>query len=152
MDKKIAVLVRAGQPYKKTISYGFERAREMGAKLLLVGVVPELDASRRVGLAIHEFGPYENVACSLENEASEFLERAVQYCLDNGIIVETLMENGGIEGAVNQVVKDKNVKLVVVPTPTKREHHSEFLEAMKHFAQDVMDFERRCPVVLVLAT
>ena len=34
MDKKIVVLVRAGTPYKTTIAYGRQRARETGAKLL----------------------------------------------------------------------------------------------------------------------
>ena len=150
MDKKIAVLVRAGLPYKKTILYGFERAREIGAKLLLVGVVPDLDASRRVTVALLELSPYRNISSRLEYETDEFLERVVQFCLDNGIAVETQIEKGGIQRVITQVVKDRNIKLVIVPTPTKPEHHSEFLDAVKHFAHDIVENELKCPVVSVL--
>lgn len=152
MEKKIAILVRTGRPYRRTILYGVERAREMGAKILLVGVIPELDVSRRVGLAIHEYGPYEIISRKIEDETGEFLERVIQFCLDNGIAVETQMEKGGMEGVVKQLVKDKNIRLVIVPTPAKSEHHSEFLDTIKHFAHDIVENELKCPVVSVLAT
>lgn len=152
MNKKIAILVRAGLPYRRTILYGFERAREIGAKLLLVGVVPDFDASRRVAMAIHEFGPYETISRKIEDETVEFIDRVIQFCLDNGIAVETKMEKGGIEGVIKQVVKDRNIKLVIVPTPSKTEHHSEFLDAIKHFTHDLVENELKCPVVSILAT
>lgn len=152
MEKKIAILVRTGLPYRRTILYGVERAREIGAKLLLVGVIPELDNSRMIALALHEFSPYETISRRIEDETGDFLERVIQFCLDNGIAVETQMEKGGLESVVKQVVKDKNIKLVIVPTPTKKEHHSEFLDAIKHFAHDIVENELKCPVVSVLAT
>lgn len=150
MDKKIAVLVRSGLPYKKTILYGLERAREIGAKLLLVGVVPDLDATRRVTVALLEINPYENISSRLEYETDEFLERVVQFCLDSGITVETQIEKGGLKGVITQIVKNNNIKLVIVPTPTKTEHHSEFLDAVKHFAHDLVENELKCPVVSIL--
>jgi nucleotide-binding universal stress UspA family protein len=152
MNKKIAILVRAGLPYRKTVLYGFERAREIGAKLLLVGVIPELDASRRVALAMHELSSYEQISRRIEQETREFLERVVQFCLDSGVTVETQIERGGIEGVVKEVVKDRNIRLVIVPSPTNKEHHPEFLEAIRHFAHDMIENELRCPVVSVLAT
>jgi nucleotide-binding universal stress UspA family protein len=152
MDKKIAILVRAGLPFRKPVFYGVERARETGAKLVLIGVVPDLDTSRMVALSIHEFGSYDVISGRLEHETREFLERVVQFCLDNGITVETRIEKGGIEEIVTQVVKDRSVKLVVVPTPKTAEHHSEFLDAITHFAHELIDNELRCPVVSVLAT
>jgi|MudIll2142460700_1097286.scaffolds.fasta_scaffold823314_1 nucleotide-binding universal stress UspA family protein len=152
MDKKIVVLIRAGVPYKNTISYGRQRAREAGAKLLLVGVVPDLNLSRRTAFASFEIGPYSTISKKMEEETSLYLDRAVQFCLDNAITVETQTETGGIESSVKKFAKDPNVKLVVVPTPSKKEHHSEFLDAIKHFAHDVLDYELCCPVVTVLAT
>jgi len=152
MDKKIVVLVRAGLPYKNTIIYGRQRAREEGAKLLLVGVIPDMDLSRRTAFAAYEFGPYENITKKMEEETSDYLERAVQFCLDNSITAEVSTENGGMEGAINKFVKDISVKLVVVPTPTKKEHHHEYLDAIKHFTNDVVGYKAYCPVVSVLAT
>lgn len=150
MDKKIVVLIRAGLPYKKTILYGYERAKEIGAKLMLIGVIPSLDAPRRVALSMFEFGSYDVISKNLEREAGEYLDRAVQFCLDRGVVVETRVENGGLQGVIKQATDDKNTKLVIIPTPTKQEHHSEFLEAIKHFAHDILEPEIRCPVVSVL--
>lgn len=151
MDKKIAVLIRAGLPYTKTIKYGNEKAREIGAKILLVGVIPDLDASRRVALSLYEFSSYDNFSKKLEREAVDYLERAIQFCLDNGITAEVSLEAGGLEKAIKKTSKDKDTKLVVVPSPVKEEHHHEFLSAIKHFAHDMLDHEVRCPVVSVLA-
>ncbi|MDP2158332.1 MAG: hypothetical protein Q8K68_11555 [Nitrospirota bacterium] len=96
MDKKIVVLVRAGLPYRNTILYGKQRAREANAKLLLVGVVPDMDSSsRRFSFAAYEIAPYETITRKLEEETSDYLERAVQFCLDNGITVETAFASGG---------------------------------------------------------
>ncbi|MBI4684940.1 MAG: hypothetical protein HY755_07050, partial [Nitrospirae bacterium] len=92
MNKKIVVLIRTGLPYKNTIIYGRQRAREAGANLLLVGVIPAMDSSRRVAFATYEFSSYENIAKKLEEETSVYLERAVQFCLDNAITVETRIE------------------------------------------------------------
>jgi len=152
MDKKVVVLVHPGLSYKKTIKYGSERAREIGAKLSLLSVVPEFNASERVATAIYEFGPYETVSKNIENDIVAFLERAVQFCLDNGITVETRVERGGIEDVIKQVVKDINVRLVVVPTPTKEAHHAAFIATIRQFAHNMLDHELRCPVVAVLAT
>jgi hypothetical protein len=153
MDKKIVVLVRAGLPYRNTILYGKQRAREANAKLLLVGVIPDMDSSsRRFSFATYELASYETITRKLEEETSDYLERAVQFCLDNCITVETAVASGGLQGAVSKYSKDEYAMLVVVPTPTKREHHSEFLDAIKHFTHDMIDYKLRCPVVSVLAT
>jgi hypothetical protein len=152
MDKKIVVLVRSGLPYKNTIIYGRQRARELGAKLLLVGVIPDMGSSKRAALATYEIGPYQNILKKIEEETSDYLERAVQFCLDNSITAEVSTESGGMEGVINKFVKDAYVKLVVVPTPTKKEHHHEFLDAIRHFTYDVGDYRAHCPVVSVLAT
>jgi nucleotide-binding universal stress UspA family protein len=152
MDKKVVVLIRTGTPYKNTIMYGRQRAREAGAKLLLVGVTPDMNTSRRTAFAAYEIGPYSAISRKMEEETALYLERAVQFCLDNAITAETQHETGGVESAVRKYAKDASVKLVVVPTPSKKEHHSEFLDAMKHFAHDVLDHKLCCPVVTVLAT
>jgi hypothetical protein len=86
----------------------------------------------------------ECISGRLEYETEEFLERVVPFCLDNGITVETRSERGGIEGTV-EVIKDRGVKPVVVPTPTTSEYHSEVLDAITHFAHEVIDNELRCP-------
>lgn len=150
MEKKIVVLVRAGLPYKKTILYGFERSKEIGAKLLLIGVIPELDMSRRVAFSMFEFGSYDAISKNLERETGEYLDRAVQFCLDRGVVVETRVEFGGLQGVIKKSTEDRYTKLVIVPTPVRQEHHSEFLEAIKHFAHDILEHEIRCPVVSVL--
>lgn len=152
MDKKIVVLIRAGVPYKNTISYGRQRAREAGAKLLLVGVIPAMTSSHMVALATCEIGPYETIVKKFEKEAYEYLERAVQFCLDNSLTVESTVQSGGVGGVAKMYSRDTNVKLVVVPTPIKQEHHSEFLDTLKHFTHNILDHELRCPVVTVLAT
>ena len=154
MEKKVVVLVRAGVPYKNTVIYGKQRARDMGAKLLLAGIVPALGAARKVALASYEIAPYDTMEKLNELEAARYLERAVQCCLDNGITAETQIVAGGMETAIRQFGKDANVKLVVVPTPTKKEHHSEFfdvLDAFKHFTQDMIEPQLCCPVVSVVA-
>lgn len=151
MDKKIAILIRAGQPYSKTIKYGYEKAREIGAKILLVGVIPDLNASRRFALSLYEFSSYDTFYKRLESETVDYLERAIQYCLDKGITVEVSVEAGGLENVIKKTSKDKDTKLVIVPSPVKEEHHHEFLSAIKHFAHDILDQEPGCPVVSVLA-
>jgi hypothetical protein len=154
MEKKVVVLVRAGIPYKNTVNYGRQRAREAGAKLVLAGIVPMLGAERRISLAAYEIAPYDTIEKRNVEEAAVYLERVVQFCLDNGITVEPQLVTGGMETAVRQFGKDANVKLVVVPTPTKKEHHSEFfdvLDAFKHFTHDVLEPKLCCPVVSVVA-
>lgn len=151
MEKKVAILVRAGMPYKETIAYGCARARESGAKPLLVGVIPKIDLSRRVGIATHEMVPYRELDGSLERESTTFLERAVQFCLDSGIAVESRLEPGGIDGAIDTLAKDGTISLVVMPTPVGKEHHSELLEAIRALSSDMLGPQARCPVVSVLA-
>jgi len=150
MEKKIVILLHPGLPYRKTIRYGNERARDMGAKLLLLSVVP--DVSDSVSVAVYEFGPYEKISERIEHDISGFLERAVQFCLDNGITADTRVEKGEIEEVIKKVVRDRNVRLVVVPTPTKEVHHAAFIEAIRDFAHNMLDHELKCPVVSVLAT
>ncbi len=151
MEKKIVILIHPGLPYRKTIRYGSERAREMGAKLLLLSVIPEFE-SHTTAVALYEFGPYGAVSKKFEEDITGFLERAVQFCLDNGITADTRVERGDIEEAIKQVVRDRNVRLVVVPTPTKEVHHAAFIETIRQFAHNMLDHELRCPVVSVLAT
>lgn len=154
MEKKVVVLVRAGIPYKNTAIYGKQRARELGAKLVLAGIVPALGARRRTALAAYDIAPYESLEKLSEMEAAQYLERVVQFCLDNGITAETQIVAGGMETAIRQFGKDTNVKLVVVPTPTKKEHHSEFfdvLDTFKQFTNDVLEPKLCCPVVSVVA-
>jgi len=154
MDKKVVVLIRAGVPYKNTVMYGKQRAREAGAKLVLASVVPALGVERRTALASFEVAPYETISRRNEEEAAAYLDRAVQFCLDNGITTETQTVSGGMDTAIRQFGRDASVKLVVVPTPTKKEHHSEFfdvLDSFKHFTQDVLEPKLCCPVVSVVA-
>lgn len=150
-NKKVAVLLRKGLPYKRTILYGYRRARDLGAKLLLVGVVPRLDDSRMLSMALCEVAPYEAVSRQFEREAHEFLEWAIQFCLDKGITAESRVEAGGLDVAMKRASQDKEIALVVIPTPTNEEHHREFLGAIKHFAHDVFDHELRCPIVSVVS-
>jgi nucleotide-binding universal stress UspA family protein len=154
MDKKVVVLIRAGVPYKNTVMYGRQRAREAGAKLVLAGVVPALGPERRAALAAYDLAPFESIGRRFEEETAAYLDRAVQFCLDNGITTETQTVSGGMDTAIRQFGQDTAVKLVVVPTPTKKEHHSEFfdvLESLKHFTQDVIEPKLCCPVVSVVA-
>lgn len=149
---RIVVLIRAGLPYKKTILYGHERAKEMGAKLRLIGVIPNLDESRRFALSMFEFCSYEALSKKQEQEAAEYLERAIQFCLDRAIAVESGIAAGGLDGVMKDASKEIGTKLVVVPTPVREESHHEFLSALKHFAHDLYECEPRCPIVSVLAT
>ena len=152
MDKKIVVLVHPGLPYRKTIRYASERAREMGAKLSLLTVISEFDGHERTALAIHEFAPYETLSNSIEKDIVGFFERAVQFCLDNGITVDTQIARGGIEEVIRQTAKDVYTKLIVVPAATKRDHHLPFFVTIRQFAHNMLEHELQCPVVSVLAT
>ncbi len=151
MDKKIVVLIHPGLSYRKPIKYASERAKEIGAKLLLLSVVPEFNESEKIMVAIQEIGPYDKVTDNIEKDIVVFLERAVQYCLDHEITVETMVERGGIEDVIKHVVKDKNIRLVVMPTPTKEAHHSAFIDTIRQFAHNMLEHDLRCPVVSVLA-
>lgn len=148
--KKVAVLLRKGLPYKRTILYGQGRARDLGARLLLICVVPRLDGARRMSMALCEVAPYEDVARHLASEASEFLEWAIQFCLDTGITAESRLEAGGLDVVMKRACEDRDNELVVIPTPTSEEHHREFLSAVKGFAQEVIGRELRCPIVSVV--
>ncbi len=150
--KKVAVVLRKGLPYKRTILYASARAREIGAKLLLLGVVPRLDATRKLSMALCEVAPYEAVAEKIEGESAEFLEWGIQFCLDKGITADSRLEKGGLDTVMKRASEDREIKLVVIPTPTNEEHHREFLSAIKCFAQDVFDYELRCPIVSVVST
>jgi len=150
-SKKVVILVREGIPYKKTIQYGYERARELGAKMELVGVIPNIDDARMMGMALCEVAPYATVSRNMESETTDFLEKAVQFCLDSGITVESRLEHGGMDVVLKRASGEKSAKLVIVPTPVKDEHFREFLCAIKHLAHDVFDRELRCPVVSVVS-
>lgn len=152
VDKKIVVLVHPGLPYRKTIKYASARAREIGAKLLLLTVFPEFDESERVALAVHEFASYETVSNNIEKDVVTFLERAVQFCLDNGITADTQVERGSVEEVIRQAAKNTSTKLIVVPAPTTHAHHLAFLDTIRQFAHNMLEHELRCPVVSVLAT
>lgn len=151
-QRKVAVLVRSGLPYRRTILYAHRRARELGAKLLLLGVVPTLDGTRMLSMALCEVAPHASVAPEIEREASEFLEWAIQFCLDKGITAESRLESGGLAAVMKRASEDKDIELVVIPTPTSEEHHREFLHALKCFAHDVFDYELRCPIVSVVSS
>ena len=154
MDKKVVVLVRAGVPYKNTVIYGKQRAREAGAKLVLAGIIPALGADRRAALATYEVAPFANIEQLKADEAAAYLDRVVQFCLDSGITTERQLVEGGMDTAIRRFGQDPSVKLVVVPTPTKKEHHSEFfdmIESFKHFTHDVLEPKLCCPVVSVVA-
>lgn len=152
MDKKIVVLVHPGLPYRKTIKYASERAREIGAKLLLLTVTPEFDESERVALAMHEFAPYETISKNIGNDVNVYFERAVQFCLDNGITADTQVERGSVEEVIKQAAKNTSTKLIVVPAPTNHAHHLAFLDTIRQFAHNMLEHELQCPVVSVLAT
>ena len=152
MEKKVVVIVHPGLPYRKTVLYGNERAREIGAKVLLLGIIPEFDGSSRVAFAMHEFTPYNVFSKKVEDEFAEFLDRVVQFCLDNGITAETRIEQGGMEDVIRKLAKSLSTRLVIVPTPTKKVHHADFLDSIRQFAHNMLDHELRCPVVSVLAT
>lgn len=150
-QRKVAVLLRSGLPYKRTILYAYARARERGAKLLLLGVVPTLDKRRMLSMALCEVARYDSVSSEVHREAAEFLDWAIQFCLDKGITAESRLETGGLDVVMKRASEAKDVELVVIPTPTSEEHHREFLSAFKCFAQDVFDYELRCPIVSVVA-
>lgn len=152
MEKKIVVLIQPGLPFRRTIRYAKERAGEIGAKLVLLTISPEFQAVDRMAFASYEIGPYQDIERSLDADVGWFFNRAVQYCRDMGIAVETMMEKGGVEQIIRNVVKDKNVKMVVVPTPTKEIQHEAFIDTLREFAHNMLDQELFCPVVSVLAT
>lgn len=152
MNKKVVVLVHPGLPYRKTIKYGCERARDMNAKISLLTIIPEIGEAERVSLAAHEFAPYPVISRNMEKEANDFMERAVQFCLDSNMTVETRVERGSMEEVIKKTARDTNVKLIVMPTPTKKEHHSTFFHSISQFAHDMLDYELKCPVVSVVAT
>ena len=152
MEKKIVVLIQPGLPFRRTIRYGHERAREIGAKLVLLSICPEFAAVDRMAFAAYEIGPYRDIEQSLYADVSGFFDRAIQYCRDTGIAVETLMEKGGVEQTIRSVVRDGSVKMVVVPTPTKEIQHEAFIDTLRDFAHNMLDQDLFCPVVSVLAT
>ena len=151
MDKKIVVLVHPGMPYRKTIKYGCVRAREMGAKLTLLAIVSELDGEDQIGMAVHEIAPYATLSRTRENETVDFLERAVQYCLDSNVTVQSRVERGSLEEAIKRIAEEADIKLIVMPTPTRKEHHSSFLHTISQFAHEMLDYDLKCPVVSVVA-
>jgi hypothetical protein len=151
MDKQIVVLIHRGIPYSKTIKYASERAKELGAKLVLLSALPENNASERMSVAICEYGPYETVFRNVKKDIIEFLERAVQFCLDNGITVDTRVETGDVEYVIKLAAKDTATRLIVVPAPTKNDYNVPFLNTVKEFAHNMLDQELRCPVVSVLS-
>jgi hypothetical protein len=151
MDKKIVVLVHIGLPYRKTIKYASERAREIGAKVTLLGVISEFGDNDRAALAMHEIAPYDAVRAGMERDIVAFFEKAVQFCLDNNITVDTRIERGEIEEVLKQTARDIYTKLIVVPAPTKHQHHLPFLDTIRQFAHNMLDHDLRCAVVSVLA-
>ena len=152
MDKKIVVLIQPGLPFRRTIRYGNERAKEIGAEIILLTVSPEFEAVDRMAFANYEIGPYRDIEQSQHADVGWFFDRAVQYCRDMGVVVETLVEQGGVEQTIRTMVKDKSVKMVVVPTPTKEIQHEAFIDTLREFAHNMLDQELFCPVVSVLAT
>lgn len=152
MDKRIVVLVHMGLPYRKTIKYASERAREIGAKVTLLSVVTDLDDNDRAALAMHEIAHYDTVRGNMEKDIVAFFEKAVQFCLDNNITVDTRVEHGDIEEVLKRTAKDVYTKLIVVPAPTKHDHHVPFLDTIRQFAHNMLDHDLRCAVVSVLAT
>jgi hypothetical protein len=152
MDKKIVVLIQPGLPFRRTIRYGNERAKEIGAEIILLTVSPEFEAVDRMAFANYEIGPYQDVEQAQRADVSGFFDKAVQYCRDTGIAVETRMERGGVGQTIRNVVKDKSVKMVVVPTPTKEIQHEAFIDTLREFAHNMLEQELFCPVVSVLAT
>jgi len=152
MEKKIVVLVQRGLPYRKTIKYANMRARDMGAKLTLLSVIPDFVEDNKAALAMYEFAPYGAIAGSAEKDTVEFFERVVQFCLDNSITVNTKIERGDIEEVLRKTARDVYTKLIVVPAPTKYEHHIPFLDTITQFAHNMLEHDLQCPVVTVLAT
>ena len=152
MEKKIVVLIQPGLPFRRTIRYGNERAREIGAQVVLLTISPEFEAVDRMALANYEVMPYGDIEQTLYADVCGFFDKAVQYCRDTGIAVQTRMEKGGIEGTIRSVVKDKSVKMVVVPTPTRELQHEAFIDSLREFAHNMLDQDLFCPVVSVLAT
>lgn len=153
MQKRIAVLIRAGLPFRSTILYGRERAKETGAKMRLIGVIPKIDHARRVSLAMFESCSYDLLMRKQEEETVAYLERAIQFCLDHGITVESEVVAGGLDNVAREVSRDRDTKLLIIPSPTKDAYHHEFISTLKHFAHDIFDCEPACcPVVSVLAT
>lgn len=152
MESKIVVLIQPGLPFRRTIRYGNDRAREIGAKLVLLTVSPEFEAVDRMAFANYEFGRYETIEQTLYSDVRGFFDKAIQYCRDTGLAVETLIEKGGIEQTIRNVVRDRSVKMVVVPTPTKEIQHEAFIDTLREFAHNMLEQDLFCPVVSVLAT
>lgn len=152
MNKRVVILAAPGLPYRKTVLYGIKRARELGATLAVLGIVPEFDEAERTSLAFSEIQPYGTVARGFETDASEHLERIIRCCLDFGVQVETRLERGRIEAVVRRITADKRVELVVVPSPTRRTHQSLSFDTIRNFVHSMTEQDLGCPVVSVLAT
>ena len=78
-----------------------------------------MDSSRMVALAACEIGPYDNITKKFEEEAAEYLERAVQFCLDNSLTVEDSVQNGGVGGVVKNVFQRHKRKTRCCAYPNK---------------------------------
>ena len=152
MEKRVVVLIHMGLPYRKTIKYANERARALGAKVTLLGIVPEFNHRSRVALAMHESAPHDVLIGRMEREVEAFFEMAIQFSLDLGITVDTRIERGEIEEVLKRTAKDAYTKLIVVPAPTKHDQHMPFLDTIRQFAHNMLDCDLSCPVVSVLAT
>jgi hypothetical protein len=124
----------------------------MNAKLALLAIIPEMNETERMLLAAHEIAPYATISRNIENDVIDFLDRAVQYCLDSNMTVETLVERGNLEDVIKRTAGNTNTKLIVMPTATQKKHHTSFLHAISQFAHNMLDHELRCPVVTVVAT
>src|SRR5512139_974196 len=107
MDKKIVVLIQPGLPFRRTIRYGDERAREIGAGLVLLNILPEFAAVDRMAFATYEIGPYDDVEQRLHADVRGFFDRAVQYCRDTGVAAVAQSEQGGVEQVIRAVVRDR---------------------------------------------
>lgn len=151
-NKKVVVLVKSGLPFKKTIQYGYELARDKGAKLELVGVGCSMDQTRMMAVALCEVSPYDTIARQMDVDTAQYLEQAVQFCLDKGITVQSRVEEGGLDLVMRKTSEEKDTKLVVVPTPTHHDHYHEFINAIKQFTHEVFDVGARCPIVTVVST
>lgn len=151
MEKKVAILVRAGLPFKETVLFGSHRARETGAKPVVVGVIPELGLSRRFSLSTHEMAPYRSIEQRLERDAAAFLDAALRFCSERDIAVEHRIETGGIEGVIDTLAQEDEISLIVVPTPAEKDYQAELFDAIRSLSPDIRGNRLKCPVVSVLA-
>ncbi|MEO5358438.1 MAG: hypothetical protein H7844_14230 [Nitrospirae bacterium YQR-1] len=150
--EKTTAIVYPGMPYKHSILYGSQRAAELKTGFTVAGIIPELSLSEQTALHMYEFGTAGSVTSKMEAESKSFFEKVKEFCSNEGIKADFSVYRGGIEEVID-FIKDteKEVSLLIVPTPTRSIHQivspSNAARTVQYSSTPVSS---GCPVVLVL--